>query len=97
MARSTTTRAALYARTSTADNDQDPELQLEDSPRLASQRGWTGAAEHVDKGISGARVQRPALDVRDGRPLREVVDGTGRSIWMVDGTGIPATHSGGPM
>ena len=56
----TTKRVALYARVST--RDQDAELQLEDLRRLAAQRRWTVAAEHVDQGVSGAKVRRPALD-----------------------------------
>ena len=58
----TTKRVALYARTSTTDKGQDPQLQLEDLRRLATQRRWTVAAEHIDQGVSGAKVRRPALD-----------------------------------
>ena len=54
------TRVALYARVSTA--DQDPELQLVDLRRLAEQRGWTVADTYVDHGVSGAKASRPALD-----------------------------------
>ena len=55
-------RVALYARTSTRDKGQDPELQLEDLRRLAGQRGWTVAQTYVDHGVSGAKASRPALD-----------------------------------
>ena len=57
-----TIRAGLYARTSTADKGQDPELQLEDLRRLAEQRGWCTVEEYVDVGERGGKASRPALD-----------------------------------
>jgi len=53
------TRAALYARVSTL--DQDPELQLRELRELAIQRGWK-ASEYIDHGVSGAHFKRPGLD-----------------------------------
>ena len=52
-------RAAIYARVSTL--DQEPENQLQELRRYASARGWT-AVEYVDRGVSGAKDRRPALD-----------------------------------
>src|ERR1700688_3748796 len=52
-------RAALYARVSTL--DQEPENQLQELRRYVEARGWTGV-EYVDKGVSGAKDRRPALD-----------------------------------
>jgi DNA invertase Pin-like site-specific DNA recombinase len=52
-------RAAIYARVSTL--DQEPENQLQELRRYVEARGWT-AAEYVDKGVSGAKDRRPALD-----------------------------------
>jgi DNA invertase Pin-like site-specific DNA recombinase len=52
-------RAAIYARVSTL--DQEPENQLQELRRYVEARGWT-AAEYVDRGISGAKDHRPALD-----------------------------------
>ena len=52
-------RAAIYARLSTF--DQEPENQLADLRRYVEARNWT-AREYVDKGISGAKDRRPALD-----------------------------------
>jgi DNA invertase Pin-like site-specific DNA recombinase len=53
-------RVVLYARVST--NDQHPEVQLEALRAHAAQRGWNIAEEFVDRGYSGARERRPALD-----------------------------------
>ncbi len=62
----TSLRAAVYARVSTF--DQEPENQLADLRRYVEARNWT-AREYVDKGISGAKDKRPALDalVRDAK------------------------------
>ena len=54
------TRAALYARVSSY--DQNPESQLLDLRQLAKQRGWEISEVYVDHGVSGTRVRRPALD-----------------------------------
>ncbi len=62
-------RAGLYARVST--DDQDPGGQVEELRRYCAARGWSGA-EHVDRGESGAKDHRPALDamLRDVRARR---------------------------
>src|SRR5215210_5337351 len=52
-------RAAIYARVSTL--DQEPENQLQELRRYVEARGWT-AVEYVDRGVSGAKDRRPALD-----------------------------------
>jgi hypothetical protein len=52
-------RAAIYARVSTL--DQEPENQLLELRRYVQARGWT-AAEYVDRGVSGAKDRRAALD-----------------------------------
>ncbi len=54
------TRAALYARVSTF--EQNPESQLLDLRKLAEQRGWKVIDTYVDHGVSGTRTRRPALD-----------------------------------
>jgi DNA invertase Pin-like site-specific DNA recombinase len=54
-------RAAIYARVSTQ-NGQNPEMQLEEIREYCRRRDWTVAREYVDKGISGAKERRPALD-----------------------------------
>jgi DNA invertase Pin-like site-specific DNA recombinase len=53
-------KVALYARVST--EGQDPEVQLMALRAHAAQRGWQVVEEFVDRGISGAKERRPALD-----------------------------------
>ena len=52
-------KAAIYARVSTT--DQEPENQLSELRRYASAREWT-SLEYVDRGVSGTKDRRPALD-----------------------------------
>jgi DNA invertase Pin-like site-specific DNA recombinase len=52
-------RAAVYARVSTF--GQEPENQLQELRRYVEARGWT-AVEYTDRGVSGAKDKRPALD-----------------------------------
>jgi DNA invertase Pin-like site-specific DNA recombinase len=52
-------RAGVYARVSTA--DQDCGVQLDALRGYAAARGWSGV-EYVDRGVSGAKDRRPALD-----------------------------------
>ena len=56
-----TKRVGLYARVSTV-NGQDPEVQLLELREYCRRRGFEIAEEFVDKGISGSRERRPALD-----------------------------------
>jgi DNA invertase Pin-like site-specific DNA recombinase len=55
-------RTALYARISTSNNGQSPEMQLREMREYCERRGWTIAGEYVDTGISGTKDRRPELD-----------------------------------
>jgi DNA invertase Pin-like site-specific DNA recombinase len=80
-------RAAIYARVSTF--DQEPENQLQELRRYIEARNWT-SVEYVDKGISGAKDKRPALDalVRDAKRRRfDVV-----VCWRLDRLGRNLKH-----
>ena len=54
-------KTALYARVSTRDKNQDPELQLAPLREFCHSKGWAIAAEFVDK-APGSKDSRPALD-----------------------------------
>src|SRR5580704_858636 len=55
-------RAAVYARVSTSNNGQSPEMQLRDFAEYCERRGWALAGEYVDIGVSGTKEKRPELD-----------------------------------
>src|SRR3989442_13992227 len=63
-------RVAIYARVSTL--DQNTESQLLDLRRYAGDRGWNIYREYCDKGISGTKDSRPALNelMSDARKRR---------------------------
>lgn len=66
-------RAALYARVSTSNGHQNPEVQLRELREYCQRRGWE-ISEYVDQGISGAREKRPALDRLVADCQRRLVD-----------------------
>ena len=55
-------KASLYARVSTSNNGQDPEVQLLELREYCQRRGWTITGEYIDVGISGTKERRPELD-----------------------------------
>ncbi len=55
-----TPRVGIYARVSTS--DQSTESQLLDLRRYVTDRSWQSYKEYCDKGISGTKDSRPALD-----------------------------------
>jgi DNA invertase Pin-like site-specific DNA recombinase len=57
-----TTRVAIYARVSTADKKQSPEMQLRELMEYCERRGWHLTGEYVDLGVSGAKDSRPELN-----------------------------------
>jgi|SRR5581483_733845 len=55
-------RVVLYARVSTLNGQQDPEMQLRELRAYAQARSWLAAGEYVDAGISGSVESRPELN-----------------------------------
>jgi len=53
-------KAAIYTRVSTL--DQHPEMQQKELVEYVKRRGWSLYKEYSDKGISGTKEHRPALD-----------------------------------
>src|SRR5436853_1122981 len=80
-------KAAIYARISTI--DQEPVNQLQEIRRYVEARGWS-AVEYIDRGVSGAKDRRPALDqlLADARRRRfDVV-----VCWRLDRLGRSLKH-----
>src|SRR6266481_39857 len=55
-------RVALYARVSTLNGHQNPEMQLSELREYATRRGLSIHEEYVDQGVSGSKESRPALN-----------------------------------
>ena len=79
-------RVAIYARVSTF--DQEPENQLAELRQYVIARGWT-SVEYVDRGISGSKDRRPALD--HSSPMR----GAGSSMCSCAGGSIASAATCG--
>ena len=75
------TRAALYARVSTL-SGQNPEVQLAELREYASRRGWAVASEYTDRGVSGAKESRPALNKLMADAHRRKFDAV--LVWKLD-------------
>ena len=80
-------RAAIYARVSTF--DQEPENQLAELRRYIQARTWTGQ-EYVDRGVSGAKDRRPALDQLVADAKRRTFDVL--VVWRLDRLGRNLKH-----
>jgi len=55
-------RVGLYARVSTMNNGQNPEMQLRELREYSERRGWEIVSEYIDNGVSGAKDSRPELN-----------------------------------
>jgi DNA invertase Pin-like site-specific DNA recombinase len=82
--------AAIYARVSTRDKGQDPEMQLTELREFVAKRGWQLAGEFVDVGVSGSQDSRPQLDammrLAKSRKLDVIV------AWKLDRFGRSLRH-----
>src|SRR5213592_453249 len=81
-------RDALYARISTL--DQEPENQLQALRRYVAARGWARGLAYVDRGVSGAKDKRPALDTLLGDARRRRFDVL--VCWRLDRLGRNLRH-----
>src|SRR5438045_4383040 len=80
-------KAAIYARVSTL--EQEPENQLLELRRYCEARGWP-AQEFVDRGVSGSKERRPALDTLLADAKRRRVDVL--VVWKLDRLGRNLRH-----
>lgn len=83
-------RVALYARVSTANGNQNPEMQLAELREYAARRSLTIHEEYVDHGVSGTKESRPALN-------RMLTDAQRRKfdtvlVWKIDRLGRSLKH-----
>src|SRR5438093_10264198 len=84
-----TPRVALYARISTSNGHQDPEMQLRELREYARLRDLTIVGEYVDK-MTGSKDSRPALN-------RLMADASQRKfdavlVWKIDRWGRSLKH-----
>jgi len=84
------TRVALYARCSTHDKGQDPELQLRPLRDYCKAREWTVHDEYSDVGQSGAKDRRPELDRLMNDARKRKVDTV--VVWKLDRLGRSLKH-----
>lgn len=78
---SSPSRIALYARVSTSNGHQDPEMQLRELREYARHRELTIVGEYIDK-MTGSKDSRPALN-------RLMADASQRKfdavlVWKID-------------
>ena len=83
-------KAAAYARVSTSNNGQDPEVQLRELREYVSRRGWNLAGEYVDVGISGAKEKRPELSRLMDEAHRRKFDAV--IVWKLDRFARSVSH-----
>lgn len=81
---------ALYARVSTANGHQDPEMQLAELREYAARRGWKITGEYVDHGVSGSKDSRPALNRLMVEAHRRNFDAV--LVWKLDRYGRSLRH-----
>ena len=83
-------RVALYARVSTSNGQQDPEMQLAELREYAARRRWQITDEYCDEGVSGSKESRPALNRLMSDAQRRKFDAV--LVWKIDRFGRSLKH-----
>ena len=83
-------RVAIYARVSTANSGQNPEMQLREVHEYCQHRGWELTGEYVDAGISGAKDSRPELNRLNADAKRRRFDAV--VVWKFDRFARSVSH-----
>jgi DNA invertase Pin-like site-specific DNA recombinase len=84
-----TKRVALYARVSTSNGQQDPEMQLRELREYAEHRGLIIIGEYVDR-MTGSKDSRPALNRLMSDAQRRKFDAV--LVWKLDRFGRSLRH-----
>ncbi len=84
-----TKRVALYARVSTANGQQDPEMQLRELREYAEHRGLIIIGEYIDR-MTGSKDSRPALNRLMTDAQRRKFDAV--LVWKLDRFGRSLRH-----
>lgn len=82
-------KAGIYARVSTVDKGQDPELQLRPLREYCQARGWEVIGEYVDQ-CTGSGSRRPRLDILMADARRRRIDCV--VVWKLDRFGRSLKH-----
>ena len=83
-------RVAIYARVSTADKGQNPEVQLKPLREYCTARGLEIFSEYVDVGQSGKKDRRPQLDRLMDDSRKRLIDCI--VVWKLDRFGRSLKH-----
>ncbi len=83
-------RVAIYARVSTSNNGQSPEMQLRELREYCERRGWQVAGEYVDAGVSGSKDSRPELNRLTADAHRRRFDAV--VVWKFDRFARSVSH-----
>src|SRR5262249_25925727 len=80
----------LYARVSTLNGQQDPEMQLSELREYSARRGLCIFDEYIDQGVSGSKESRPALNRLMSDAQRCRFDAV--LVWKIDRFGRSLKH-----
>jgi DNA invertase Pin-like site-specific DNA recombinase len=83
-------RVGVYARVSTNNGQQSPEMQLGELREYCQRRGWEIVNEYIDVGISGSRDRRPELDRLNADAHKRRLDAV--VVWKFDRFARSTTH-----
>ncbi len=83
-------RVAIYARVSTADKGQNPEVQLKPLREYCTARDYEVFSEYVDVGQSGKKDRRPQLDRLMDDSRKRLIDCI--IVWKLDRFGRSLKH-----
>ena len=84
------TRVAIYARVSTSNGSQDPQMQLRELREYAQRRELQIVEEYIDNGVSGSKDSRPALNQLMADAGQRRFDAV--LVWKLDRLGRSLRH-----